>query len=40
MFDEAADKVAAEFNSTPGRVVLGKVDCDDESKLILLLVVG
>lgn len=33
VFDEAADKVAAEFNSTPGRVVLGKVDCDDENSI-------
>ena len=32
IFDEAADKVAAEFPEA-GRVVLGKVDCDKESKL-------
>lgn len=31
IFDEAADKVAAEF-TTPGKVVLGKVDCDKDSK--------
>ena len=31
IFDEAADKVAAEFPE-PGRVVLAKVDCDKESK--------
>lgn len=29
VFDEAADKVTAEF-PTPGRVVMGKVDCDKE----------
>jgi endoplasmic reticulum resident protein 44 len=29
IFDEAADKVAAEF-PTPGQVVMGKVDCDKE----------
>lgn len=33
IFDEAADKVSSEFPSS--RVVLGKVDCDKESKLIL-----
>jgi len=32
IFDEAADKVAAEFPE-PGKVVLGKVDCDKESEL-------
>lgn len=32
IFDEAADKVAAEF-PTPGKVVLAKVDCDKDSKL-------
>lgn len=32
IFDEAADKVAAEFPE-PGRVVLGKVDCDKEGKI-------
>ena len=31
IFDEAADKIAAEFPEE-GRVVLGKVDCDKESK--------
>jgi len=31
IFDEAADKVAAEF-PTPGKVVLAKVDCDKESE--------
>ena len=30
IFDEAADKVTAEFPAS--RVVLGKVDCDKESK--------
>jgi endoplasmic reticulum resident protein 44 len=29
IFDEAADKVAAEFPE-PGQVVMGKVDCDKE----------
>ncbi len=29
VFDEAADKVMAEFPN-PGRVVMGKVDCDKE----------
>lgn len=32
VFDEAADKVAEEFKSSPGRVVLGKVDCDNEGE--------
>jgi len=32
IFDEAADKVAAEFPE-PGRVVLGKVDCDKETSI-------
>ncbi|XP_034239557.1 endoplasmic reticulum resident protein 44 isoform X2 [Thrips palmi] len=32
IFDEAADKVTAEF-TTPGRVVMGKVDCDKEGSL-------
>ncbi|XP_071449615.1 endoplasmic reticulum resident protein 44-like [Hetaerina americana] len=32
IFDEAADKVSAEFPE-PGRVVLGKVDCDKEGSL-------
>ena len=31
IFDEAADKVAAEF-PTPGKVVMGKVDCDKDSE--------
>ena len=31
IFDEAADKVASEFPEK-GKVVLGKVDCDKESK--------
>lgn len=31
IFDEAADKITAEF-PTPGQVVMGKVDCDKESK--------
>jgi hypothetical protein len=30
IFDEAADKVAAEFPE-PGQVIMGKVDCDKES---------
>jgi endoplasmic reticulum resident protein 44 len=29
IFDEAADKVAAEFPES-GQVVMGKVDCDKE----------
>jgi hypothetical protein len=29
IFDEAADKVAAEFPE-PGQVIMGKVDCDRE----------
>ncbi|KAI5694527.1 hypothetical protein M8J75_000524 [Diaphorina citri] len=33
IFDDAAEKVAAEFKSTPGRVVLGKVDCDNENTI-------
>ncbi|XP_046469730.1 endoplasmic reticulum resident protein 44 isoform X1 [Neodiprion pinetum] len=32
IFDEAADKVAAEFPDA-GRVVMGKVDCDSESSV-------
>ncbi|XP_046737087.1 endoplasmic reticulum resident protein 44 isoform X1 [Diprion similis] len=32
IFDEAADKVAAEFPEA-GRVVMGKVDCDSESSV-------
>ena len=32
IFDEAADKVVAEFPN-PGRVVMGKVDCDKEGSL-------
>jgi len=32
IFDEAADKVAAEFPE-PGRVVLAKVDCDKETSI-------
>lgn len=32
IFDEAADKVAAEF-PTPGKVVLAKVDCDKETSI-------
>ncbi|KAK9504393.1 hypothetical protein O3M35_010733 [Rhynocoris fuscipes] len=32
IFDEAADKVAAEF-PTPGQVVMGKVDCDKEGSI-------
>ncbi|XP_052120789.1 endoplasmic reticulum resident protein 44 isoform X2 [Frankliniella occidentalis] len=32
VFDEAADKVTVEF-PTPGRVVMGKVDCDKEGTL-------
>ena len=35
IFDEAADKVAAEF-PTPGKVVLAKVDCDKESKYLFI----
>lgn len=31
IFDEAADKVKVEFTE-PGRIVFGKVDCDQESK--------
>lgn len=31
IFDEAADKVSDEFPAS--RVILGKVDCDKESKL-------
>ena len=31
IFDEAADKVSSEFPSS--KVVLGKVDCDKESKM-------
>lgn len=31
IFDEAADKVVAEFPSA-GQVVMGKVDCDKESE--------
>jgi len=31
IWDEAADKVAAEFPDA-GRVLIGKVDCDKESK--------
>ena len=31
IYDEAADKVAAEF-TTPGKVVLAKVDCEKESE--------
>lgn len=34
VFDEAADKVTAEF-PTPGRVVMGKVDCDKEGKYLV-----
>ena len=29
IFDEAADKVAADFTE-PGKVVMGKVDCDKQ----------
>lgn len=32
IFDEAADKIAAEF-PTPGQVVMGKVDCDRENSI-------
>lgn len=32
MYDEAADILAKEF-SEPGKVVLGRVDCDKESEL-------
>lgn len=32
IFDEAAEKVSAEFKD-PGRVVLGKVDCDNENSI-------
>lgn len=32
IFDEAADKVTADF-PTPGKVVMGKVDCDKEGSL-------
>ena len=35
IFDEAADKVSAEFPSS--KVVLGKVDCDKESKIPSIL---
>ena len=35
IFDEAADKVAAEF-PTPGKVVLAKVDCDKESNYLFI----
>lgn len=35
IFDEAADKVTADFNE-PGQVVMGKVDCDKEGRYILL----
>lgn len=31
IFEEAADKVVADFK-IPGQVVMGKVDCDKESK--------
>lgn len=33
IFDEAADKVTQEFTQ-PGQVVMGKVDCDKESKYL------
>ena len=35
IFDEAADKVAAEFPEK-GRVVLGKVDCDKDSEYLFI----
>jgi Thioredoxin domain-containing protein len=35
IFDEAAAKVAEEFPN-PGQVVMGKVDCDREGKLLYL----
>lgn len=37
IFDEAADKVTAEF-TTPGRVVMGKVDCDKEGTYFAKLI--
>jgi hypothetical protein len=33
IWDEAADKIEAEFPE-PGRVKIGKVDCDSESNFI------
>uniref|UniRef100_A0A8D8L7Y0 Endoplasmic reticulum resident protein 44 n=1 Tax=Cacopsylla melanoneura TaxID=428564 RepID=A0A8D8L7Y0_9HEMI len=33
VFDDAAKKVSEEFASTPNRVVLGKVDCDNENAI-------
>ena len=32
IWDEAADKINAEFQNMPGKVAVGKVDCDKESK--------
>ena len=34
IWDEAADKINAEFQNMPGKVAVGKVDCDKESKSI------
>lgn len=33
IWDEAADKINAEFQNMPGKVAVGKVDCDKESSL-------
>lgn len=32
IWDETAEKVEKEFGATPGKVVIGKIDCDKESK--------
>ena len=37
IWDEAADKINEKFKDRPGKVAVGKVDCDKEGEITILL---
>ena len=37
IWDEAADKINEKFKDRPGKVAVGKVDCDKEGEITIFL---
>ena len=38
IWDEAADKINEKFKDRPGKVAVGKVDCDKEGEIKFLFI--